>query len=59
MKDSTKDKLEGKFHEVKGKSKEVVGHAMGNPKVAIEGTVEKFAGKAQEKLGQIKKHRGR
>lgn len=32
MKDSTKDKVEGTTHELKGAVKEKVGHATNNPK---------------------------
>ena len=55
MKSSTKDNAEGKMHKVKGKIKESVGKAVGNPDLEAEGKVEKFEGEVQEKLGQIKK----
>lgn len=55
MKESTKERIEGKFHEVKGKTKEATGEAVGNPKVALEGRREKVAGKVQEKVGKVKK----
>jgi uncharacterized protein YjbJ (UPF0337 family) len=55
MKSSTKDKTEGKFHQVKGKVKEIAGKLSDNPKVEVEGNVEKIAGKVQEKIGQVKK----
>ena len=32
MKSSTKDKVEGKYHEVKGKIKEMAGELTDNPK---------------------------
>ena len=54
MKSSTKDKAEGKFHEVKGKIKKVAGELSDNPKLEAEGTDEKIAGKVQKKVGQIK-----
>jgi uncharacterized protein YjbJ (UPF0337 family) len=54
MKSGTKDKLEGKFHEAKGKLKEVAGQIAGKPKLEAEGTNEHAAGKVQEKVGQIK-----
>jgi uncharacterized protein YjbJ (UPF0337 family) len=54
MKSSMKDKAEGLFHEAKGKVKEVAGKITDNPKLAAEGTAEKIAGKAQEKIGQVK-----
>lgn len=55
MKASTRDKAEGMFHQMKGKIKEVAGDLTDNPKLETEGTGEKMAGKAQEKMGQVKK----
>ena len=55
MKSSTKDQVEGTFHELKGKAKEVAGKLSDNPKFEGEGTGEKIAGKVQEKIGQVKK----
>lgn len=55
MKQSTKDKAKGKFHEVKGKVKEEVGQATNNPDLETEGQVEKIGGKVQKKIGQMEK----
>jgi uncharacterized protein YjbJ (UPF0337 family) len=55
MKSSMKDKVEGTFHEAKGKVKEVAGKITDNPKLAAEGTGEKIAGKVQGKIGQVEK----
>ena len=55
MKSSTKDNVEGKMHQVKGKIKETVGKAVGNPDLEAEGKVEKLEGKVQEKIGDVKK----
>lgn len=55
MKSSIKDNAEGKLHQVKGKIKETVGKAVGNPNLEAEGKLEKLEGQVQEKLGQIKK----
>ena len=55
MKQSTKDKAKGKFHEVKGKVKEKVGRATNNPDLEAEGQVEKIGGKVQKKIGQVEK----
>jgi uncharacterized protein YjbJ (UPF0337 family) len=55
MKQSTKDKAEGKFHEVKGKVKEKVGQATNNPNLQAEGQVEKVGGKIQKKIGEVEK----
>jgi len=59
MKSSTKDKVEGTFHETKGKLKEMAGKITDNPKLEAEGTGEKIAGKVQEKIGQVKKVLGK
>ena len=58
MKSSTKDNAEGKMHQVKGKVKETVGKVVHNSNLEAEGIAEKIGGKAQEKLGQIKKVSG-
>jgi uncharacterized protein YjbJ (UPF0337 family) len=55
MKDSTKDKLEGKVHEVKGAVKEKLGRARKNPDLEDEGQAEKIGGKVQKKVGDIEK----
>ncbi len=59
MKSSMKDKVEGMFHEAKGKAKEVAGKITDDPKLEAEGTSEKTAGKVQEKIGQVKKVLGK
>jgi uncharacterized protein YjbJ (UPF0337 family) len=55
MKDSTKDKVKGAAHELKGAVKEKVGKAVGKPDLQDEGTGEKVAGKVQKKVGDIEK----
>jgi uncharacterized protein YjbJ (UPF0337 family) len=55
MKASTKDQLQGKVHEVKGKIKEQAGIATKNPNLMGEGQDEKLGGKIQKKIGQIEK----
>lgn len=55
MKDSTRDKIEGAAHEVKGAVKEKVGHAVNNPDLKTEGTAEKIGGKVQKKVGDVEK----
>jgi uncharacterized protein YjbJ (UPF0337 family) len=47
--------VEGTFHQVKGKVREVAGELSDNPKLEAEGAAEKIAGKVQEKIGQVKK----
>lgn len=55
MKPSTKDQVQGKFHEVKGKAKEKTGELTNNPRLADEGTDEKVGGVIQKKIGQVEK----
>jgi len=55
MKDSTKDKVEGAAHELKGKVKEKLGKAKNDPDLAAEGTDERLGGKIQKKIGDIEK----
>jgi len=55
MKDSTKDKVQGAAHELKGAVKEKVGHATNNPKLENEGADEKLGGKIQKKVGDVEK----
>jgi uncharacterized protein YjbJ (UPF0337 family) len=59
MKSSAKDRAKGKFHELKGKAKEIAGKVTDNPKLEAEGTGEKIAGKVQEKIGRVKKVLGK
>jgi uncharacterized protein YjbJ (UPF0337 family) len=59
MKNSTKDQVEGKIHEVKGTIKEIAGKLSDNPKLEGKGTGEKIAGKVQGKIGQVEKVLGK
>jgi len=55
MKTSTKDKAEGKIHEVKGKIKEEAGKVMNDPDLEISGDSEKKAGKVQQWISRVEK----
>ncbi len=55
MKDSTKDKIEGKIHEAKGKAKEKLGRLTNDQGLEDKGTGEKIAGKVQKKIADIEK----
>jgi uncharacterized protein YjbJ (UPF0337 family) len=55
MKQCTKDKAKGRFHEIKGKVREKVGRAAKNLKLEAEGQGEQFGGKVQKKIGQVEK----
>jgi uncharacterized protein YjbJ (UPF0337 family) len=55
MKDSTKDKVQGAAHDLKGKVKEKIGQVTNDPDLQDEGTAEKVGGKIQKKVGDIEK----
>lgn len=55
MKVSTKDRIQGKYHEAKGAIKEKVGATTGNPVQESRGHDEKVAGKLLNKVGQVEK----
>jgi len=55
MKPSTKNKTEGKLHEVKGAIKEEVGKATNDPNLEVSGKAEKKAGKVQKWIGRAEK----
>ena len=59
MKSSTRDKAEGKMHQVKGKIKEAGGKAVGNEELEAKGKGEYIKGKVQEKVGDVKKVLGK
>jgi uncharacterized protein YjbJ (UPF0337 family) len=59
MKSSTRDEAEGKLHQVKGKIKEIAGKVSMNLDLEAEGQDEILVGKAQEKIGQVKKVLGK
>jgi uncharacterized protein YjbJ (UPF0337 family) len=53
MNKGMKDKIKGKFHEVKGNVKGKAGKVTNNPDLKSEGHAEKLRGKVQKKLGQV------
>ena len=55
MKPSTRDKIKGKFHEVRGKAKEKAGQLANDPDLEAEGQTEMIAGKVQRRIGQVEK----
>jgi len=55
MKDSTKDRVEGNAHEVKGAVKERIGHSVNDPDLEGRGQAEKVVGKVQKKVGDVEK----
>ena len=55
MKESTKDQIQGKAHEVKGAVKQKAGQVTNNPDLEAQGRGEKIAGKIQKKIGQVEK----
>lgn len=57
MKSSTKDGVKGTLHEARGRVRvrEMAGKISDNPGLEARGLAEKIAGKAQEKIGRVKK----
>jgi uncharacterized protein YjbJ (UPF0337 family) len=55
MKSSTKDNAEGKMHQWKGKSKQILGKIVKNRRLEAEGKAENLDGNVQEKIGKFKK----
>jgi uncharacterized protein YjbJ (UPF0337 family) len=55
LKPSAEDRTSGKLHEVKGKIKEEVGKATGDPDLEVSGNAEKKAGKVQNLIGRVEK----
>lgn len=59
MKSGMRDQVEGAMHQVTGSIKQAAGKLTDNPKLSATGTVEKYAGKTQEKIGQVKRVLGK
>ena len=55
MKSSDRDRIEGTYHEAKGKVKEMAGKLSDNSGLEAKGKIENIAGKAQKRVGQVKK----
>ena len=54
MRQGTKDRIEGKLHELKGKAKQKMAATAGNPAQEAEGREENSSGKAQGKAGEVR-----
>lgn len=59
MKESTSDKAQGKFHQLKGKLKQTVGKVTNDPDLEGEGIGEQIGGKIRSKIGEVKKVLGK
>jgi uncharacterized protein YjbJ (UPF0337 family) len=55
MKSGTQDEIEGATKNLTGKIKEAAGKVLGNPRLEAQGDLDQIQGRAQEKLGGIKK----
>ena len=55
MKDSTKNKVKGAFHEAKGAAKEAAGKLTNDPALEVEGSDEKTIAKIQKLVGKVQK----
>jgi uncharacterized protein YjbJ (UPF0337 family) len=59
MKDSTHDRIEGTAKQVRGKAKVAAGRVTGSTKTKMKGYADVVEGKAQKKLGDVERARGR
>ena len=59
LKDSTHDKIEGRAKQARGKVKIAAGKVTGSMKLKAKGRADVAAGKAQKKIGDMEKRRGR
>ena len=55
IKPSTKDKLEGNLHDLKGTVKEKAGRLVTDSNLEAEGQTERMVGKIQKKVGKVEK----
>ena len=55
MNSSASDKAKGTAKQVSGSVKEAAGKAVGNDRLRAKGAAEKTEGKAQKKVGDVKK----
>jgi uncharacterized protein YjbJ (UPF0337 family) len=53
MKDDLKREIKGKVDNIKGRVKEAIGSLSGDKRTQAEGTVERTAGAANEKVGEV------
>jgi uncharacterized protein YjbJ (UPF0337 family) len=55
MAESTRDRIEGKLHQVTGDAKEKAGELLDNAEMASEGRDESLSRSIQKKIGEIKR----
>ena len=53
-----RDEMEGKFDQVKGKTKETVGRAIDDPELEQEGSADRVKGNVKEGFGKAKREVG-
>lgn len=59
MKSSTHDRVEGRAKQVRGKAKVAAGRVMGKSRLKAKGHADIAEGKAQKKIGDRARARGR
>jgi uncharacterized protein YjbJ (UPF0337 family) len=59
MRNSTRQQVEGTFHEKRGAAKQKLGEQARNPQLESEGRTEKIAGAVQKTLGKVEKLLGK
>ena len=55
MNDDLKREIKGRVENIKGRVKEAIGSLSGNKRTQAEGTVERTAGAANEKVGEVER----
>jgi uncharacterized protein YjbJ (UPF0337 family) len=55
MNDDLKREIKGRVENIKGRMKEPIGSLSGNKRTQAEGTVERGAGAANEKVGEVER----
>ena len=59
MKDSTRDKITGLAKQAKGRVESAAGELSGSSRLKAKGAADQVAGEVQERIGSLKKARGR
>ena len=59
LNDSTRDKITGLVKQAKGRVESAAGELVGSSRLKEKGLTDQEAGKTQERIGDLKKARGR
>jgi len=59
VKASTHDRIEGSAKQVRGRAKIAAGKVTGSTRLKVKGALDVLDGKAQKKIGEMERRRGR